>query len=70
MKKAIVIGSGFGGLAIASRLAHHKFHVTLLEKQSNLGGRARALTHNGYVYDAGPTVITAPYLIEELFKLA
>ena len=69
MKKAIVIGSGFGGLAIASRLAHRKFHVTLLEKQSNLGGRARALTHNGYVYDAGPTVITAPYLIEELFKL-
>ena len=69
MKKAIVIGSGFGGLAIACRLKKQNFHVTLLEKQKDLGGRARTLTHNNFIYDAGPTVITAPYLIHELFEL-
>ena len=69
MKKAIVIGSGFGGLAIACRLKKHNFNVTLLEKQSDLGGRARTFTHNGFEYDAGPTVITAPYLIHELFEM-
>ncbi len=69
MKKAIVIGSGFGGLAIACRLRKKNFDVTVLEKQSNFGGRARALEHNGFIYDAGPTVITAPYLIEELFTM-
>ena len=69
MKKAIVIGSGFGGLAIACRLRHYNFDVTLIEKQKNLGGRARSLSHNGFIYDAGPTVITAPYLIQELFSM-
>ena len=69
MKKAIVIGSGFGGLAIASRLKYRGYDVKLLEKQADLGGRARALSSNGFVYDAGPTVITAPYLINELFEL-
>ena len=69
MKKAIVIGSGFGGLAIASRLKYRGYDVTVLEKQPDLGGRARALTSNGFTYDAGPTVITAPYLINELFEL-
>ena len=69
MKKAIVIGSGFGGLAIACRLKKHNFNVKLLEKQSDLGGRARTFTHNGFKYDAGPTVITAPYLIDELFQM-
>ena len=69
MKKAIVIGSGFGGLAIACRLKKHNFSVKLLEKQSDLGGRARTFTHNGFKYDAGPTVITAPYLIDELFQM-
>ena len=62
IKKAIVIGSGFGGLAIASRLKYRGYDVKLLEKQADLGGRAQALSSNGFVYDAGPTVITAPYL--------
>jgi phytoene desaturase len=57
MKKAIVIGSGFGGLAIACRVRALGYQVTVLEKQTNLGGRARTLNHNGYSYDAGPTVI-------------
>jgi len=69
MRKIIVIGSGFGGLSIAARLKSKGFDITLLEKQKDLGGRARTFVHNGYKYDAGPTVITAPYLIEELFTL-
>ena len=69
MKKIIVIGSGFGGLSIASRLRSRGFDATILEKQPDLGGRARTFVHNGYKYDAGPTVITAPYLIDELFSI-
>ena len=69
MKKIIVIGSGFGGLSIASRLRSNGFDITLIEKQPDLGGRARTFFHEGYKYDAGPTVITAPYLIDELFSL-
>ena len=69
MKKVVVVGSGFGGLSIASRLQAKGFAVTLIEKQADLGGRARTFIHNGYKYDAGPTVITAPYLIEELFSI-
>ena len=69
MKRIIVIGSGFGGLSIAARLKSKGFDVKLLEKQADLGGRARTFIHNGYKYDAGPTVITAPYLIEELFAM-
>ena len=69
MKKTIVIGSGFGGLAIACRLKAMGHDVTVLEKLDNLGGRARTLYHNGFEYDAGPTVITAPYLLNEIFDL-
>ena len=69
MKKIIVIGSGFGGLSITSRLRSNGFETTLIEKQPDLGGRARTFLHKGYKYDAGPTVITAPYLIEELFNI-
>ena len=68
-KKAIVIGSGFGGIASAIRLRAMNYDVTLIEKNSDLGGRARTFVRNGYTFDAGPTVITAPYLIEELFLL-
>ena len=69
MKKTFVIGSGFGGLAIACRLKALGHDVTVLEKLDNLGGRARTLYHNGFEYDAGPTVITAPYLLNEIFTL-
>ena len=68
-KKAIIIGSGFGGIASAIRLRAMNYDVTLIEKNSDLGGRARIFYKNGYTFDAGPTVITAPYLIEELFLL-
>ena len=68
-KKIIVIGSGFGGLASALRMRAKGFDVTLLEKHPDLGGRARVFKKDNFVYDGGPTVITAPYLFEELFSL-
>ena len=67
--KSIVIGSGFGGIAAALRLKAKNHNVTLIEKHSDLGGRARVFKKDGFTFDAGPTVITAPYLIEELFQL-
>ena len=66
---SIVIGSGFGGIAAALRLKAKGHKVTLVEKHSDLGGRARVFKRNGFTYDGGPTVITAPYLINELFEL-
>ena len=66
---SIVIGAGFGGIAAALRLRAKKHKVTLIEKQPDLGGRARIFRRNGFTYDGGPTVITAPYLINELFEL-
>ena len=68
-KKIIVIGSGFGGIAAALRMRAKGYQVTLLEKHPDLGGRARVFKKDGFTYDGGPTVITAPYLFEELFLL-
>ncbi len=66
---SVVIGSGFGGIAAALRLRAKKHKVILIEKHPDLGGRARVFKRNGFTYDGGPTVITAPYLIDELFEL-
>ena len=66
---SIVIGAGFGGIAAALRLRAKNHKVTLVEKQNDLGGRARVFKKNGFTFDGGPTVITAPYLIFELFEL-
>ena len=66
---SIVIGSGFGGIAAALRIRAKGNNVTLIEKHPDLGGRARVFKKNGFTYDGGPTVITAPYLINELFEL-
>ena len=68
-KKVIVVGSGFGGLASALRLKAKGYDVTLIEKHPDLGGRARVFKKGSFIYDGGPTVITAPYLFEELFSL-
>jgi len=68
-KQAIVIGAGFGGLAAAARLRARGHHVTVLEAGGQAGGRARAFESEGFHFDAGPTVITAPYLFDELFEL-
>jgi len=61
---ALVIGSGFGGLAVALRLKAKGYEVTIVERQPDLGGRARVFHKNGFVYDAGPTVVTAPFLLD------
>jgi phytoene desaturase len=65
----IVIGSGFGGLAAAIRLALKGYEVTVLEKLDKPGGRAYVYERNGYKFDAGPTIITAPFLLEELWAM-
>ena len=66
--RIIVIGSGFGGLAAAVRLQRRGHAVLLLEKRDKPGGRAYVYEQNGFKFDGGPTVITAPWLIEELFE--
>ncbi len=67
--KTIVIGSGFGGIAAALRMKAKGHDVTLIEKHNDLGGRARVFKRNGFKFDGGPTVITAPKLIYELFEI-
>ena len=66
---AVVIGSGFGGLAAAVRLGARGYRVTVLEKLDAPGGRAYVYRQDGFTFDAGPTVITAPFLLEELWDL-
>ena len=68
-KKIIIIGSGFGGMAAALRMRAKGYKITLVEKHPDLGGRARVFKKNKFTYDGGPTVITAPYLFNELFSL-
>jgi phytoene desaturase len=67
--RAVVIGSGFGGLAAAIRLAVKGYEVTMVEKRDRPGGRASVFEQDGFTFDAGPTIITAPYLLEDLFEL-
>lgn len=66
---AVVIGSGFGGLAAAIRLGARGYRVTVLDKLDQPGGRAYVHRRSGHVFDAGPTVVTAPFLFEELYRL-
>ncbi len=66
---AVVVGSGFGGLASCFELLAKGYQVKVLEAGDQPGGRARVFKKNGYTFDAGPTVITAPHLFDELFSL-
>ncbi len=68
--RAVVVGSGFGGLAAAIRLAAAGHEVTVLERRDRIGGRAYQHRIDGFRFDAGPTVLTAPFMFEELFALA
>jgi phytoene desaturase len=67
---AVVIGSGFGGLAAAIRLGARGYRVTVLERLAAPGGRASVYRQDGFTFDAGPTIITAPFLLNELWSLA
>lgn len=69
-KNIIVIGSGFGGLGAASRLLSAGHKVTILEKRDKLGGRAYVYEKNGFRFDGGPTVITAPFMFDDIFEAA
>lgn len=69
-RRAAVVGSGFGGLAAAIRLQAAGIQSVLFEARDKPGGRAYVYQQDGFTFDAGPTVITAPQCIEELFKLA
>ena len=69
-RTAVVIGSGFGGLAAAIRLRALGFETTILEKRAKLGGRAYQLVESGYTFDMGPSLITAPEIIDSVFEAA
>ncbi len=66
---AVVVGSGFGGLSLALRLQGLGFNVTIVEKLDKAGGRAYVREVDGFKFDMGPTVITVPHFIEELFSI-
>ncbi len=66
---AVIIGSGFGGLAAAVRLGARGYRVTVFERLDAAGGRAYVYHQDGFTFDAGPTIITAPFLLEELWSL-
>ena len=66
---AVVIGAGFGGLAAAVRLGARGYRVTVLERLEQPGGRASVFRQDGFTFDAGPTIITAPFVYEELWAL-
>jgi phytoene desaturase len=68
-RHAVVIGAGFGGLAAAIRLGARGYEVTVLEKLDGPGGRAFVFRQDGFTFDAGPTILTAPFLLEELWRL-
>ena len=66
--RVVVIGSGFGGLAAAIRLQQQGHDVSIVEKRDKPGGRAYVYQQDGFTFDGGPTIITAPWLIHELFE--
>jgi len=68
-RQAIVVGSGFGGMAAALRLRAKGYRVRVFDRARRLGGRAQVFERGGFRHDAGPTVITAPFLFDELFEL-
>ncbi len=70
MPKVIVIGSGFGGLGAAARIAAHGHDVEIFEKRDKPGGRGYVYEISGYKFDGGPTVITAPFMFDDIFSLA
>jgi len=69
-KKVIVIGSGFGGLSTACRLAARGYDVEIFEKRDKPGGRGYTYEINGFKFDGGPTVLTAPFMFDDIFAAA
>ena len=69
-KKIIVIGAGFGGMAAAIRLAARGYQVEIYEKRDKPGGRGYLYEMDGFKFDGGPTVITAPFMFDDIFAAA
>ena len=69
-RQALIVGSGFGGLATAIRLLADGWRVTLLEARPEIGGRASRIREGGYTFDTGPSLITMPWLFEEVYAAA
>jgi phytoene desaturase len=69
-EKVIVIGSGFGGLGVAARLAAKGYEIAIFEKRDKPGGRGYVYEIDGFKFDGGPTVITAPFMFDDIFELA
>ncbi|MFY8167811.1 MAG: FAD-dependent oxidoreductase, partial [Candidatus Limnocylindrus sp.] len=69
-RRAIIVGSGFGGLSTAIRLLSDGWQVTILEARGEVGGRASRIREGGYTFDTGPSLITMPWLFEEVFTAA
>ena len=67
MKRVVVIGAGLGGLAAAIRLAHAGFPVTVLERNERVGGKMGTLTLEGFTFDTGPSLLTMPFIVHDLF---
>ncbi|MDW8170941.1 MAG: NAD(P)-binding protein, partial [Anaerolineae bacterium] len=70
MSKVIIIGSGFGGLGAAVRLAARGYEVEIFEKRDKPGGRGYVYEINGFKFDGGPTVITAPFMFDDIWAAA
>ncbi|MEJ2571937.1 MAG: FAD-dependent oxidoreductase, partial [Anaerolineales bacterium] len=70
MKKIVIIGGGLGGLSLAIRLQSRGYQVVILEKSSQVGGHASQLKHDGYTFDLGPSLFTAPESVRNLFSYA
>ncbi len=68
MKKAVIIGSGLGGLSTALRLSHKGYDVTVLEKHSTPGGRLNIIEQDGFRFDMGPSFMSMTYELDELFN--
>lgn len=69
-RKAVIIGAGFGGLSLAIRLQAAGVETTLVEKRPQIGGRAYQLKDRGYTFDMGPSLITAPGIVDGVFQAA
>ncbi len=68
-RRALVVGAGFGGIAMCLRLKRLGYQVTVIDNNPKAGGRAQVYELGNYKFDGGPTVITAPFLFDELFAL-
>jgi phytoene desaturase len=66
---AVLVGAGLGGLAVAVRLLRQGWDVTVVERRAQAGGRAGQIRDGGYTWDTGPSLITMPWLLDELFEI-